>query len=153
MKKILVYVALLTCALMLSACKDTSEKTTEDYTDVELSNDKNAFFEKAEEIKEYSESHLKTAVTQSDMNIESGIVLEKWEALLTEVYECLEKTLPKSEYKALQENESEWLLEKEKAINEASEKWQNGSGEPMARNMAEIQLLEERFSYLVSFLK
>ena len=96
---------------------------------------------------------MKTANTQYEMNTESGVVREKWEALLSEVYKYLEKLLPEGEYKILQENEAEWILEKEKAINEAAEEWKGGSGEPMACNMAAIRCMEERFGYLITLFK
>lgn len=123
-----------------------------DVTPKETTNEKNEFLEKAEEIKEYSETHLKAAETQYEMNTESGIVREKWDELLSEVHNSLEKHLSESDCKKLQENETEWILEKEKAINDAAEEWKGGSGEPMARNMAAIRCMEERFVYLISML-
>ncbi len=116
-------------------------------------NEKEVFSEKADEIKEYSKKHLESATTQYELNTESGIVCEKWDALLSEVYEYLEKELPESKLIKLQDNELEWLSEKEKAINDAAEEWKGGSGEPMARNMAAINCMENRFYYLISLLK
>ncbi len=124
-----------------------------DATEKETSNQKNTFIEKADEIKKYSKNHLESASTQYELNTESGIVCEKWDALLAEVNKYLEKELPESELIKLQDNELEWLSEKEKAINDAAEEWKGGSGEPMARNMAAIHCMEERFSYLISLLK
>lgn len=114
---------------------------------------KGIFLEKAGKIKEYSKEHLEAAVTQYELNTESGTVCEKWEALLSEVNEHLKKALDESELDELQKNETEWLSEKESAINEAAEEWKGGSGEPMARNMAAIRCMEERFNYLISLLK
>ncbi len=124
-----------------------------DATEKETSNQKNTFLEKADEIKKYSKNYLESASTQYELNTESGIVYEKWDALLAEVNKYLEKELPESELIKLQDNELEWLSEKEKAINDAAEEWKGGSGEPMARNMAAIHCMEERFSYLISLLK
>lgn len=123
-----------------------------DTTQKEKSNEKTAFLEKAEEINKYFEDHLKTAETQYEMNTESGIIREKWDSLLSEVHKCLEKKLPESDYKKLQEDDAEWIVEMEKAINDAAEEWKGGSGEPMARNMAAIRCMEERFNYLISLL-
>ena len=123
------------------------------YNENEIANEKNIFLEKAEEIKEYSANHFETALTQYDMNVESGIVRDKWDALLSEVHKYLEKNLTENEYKNLQENEYEWILEKEKAINDAAEEWKGGSGEPMVRNMEAIRLMKERFDYLITLFK
>lgn len=124
-----------------------------DATQKEISYEKNTFLEKADEIKKYSKNHLESASTQYELNTESGIICEKWDALLTEVNKYLEKELSEGELIKLQDNELEWLSEKEKAINDAVEEWKGGSGEPMARNMAANNCMENRFYYLISLLK
>lgn len=130
--------------------------TVVEWGGTELNNsfdDIHVFLKKADEIREYSKNHLESANTQYELNTESGAVLEKWETLLSEVRKYLEKELPDSEYEKLQVNELDWLAEKENAINEAAEEWKGGSGEPMARNMAAIRCIEERFTYLITLLK
>lgn len=113
---------------------------------------KNTFLEKAAEIDEYSKNNLDTAITQHEINIESNTVRKKWEALLAEVYEYLELSLPEDELEGLREDEIKWIAEKENAINEAAREWEGGSGEPMARNMAAVGCMKERFSYYISLL-
>ena len=112
----------------------------------------NSFYEKAELIQEYSDNHLDTAMTQSDINIESGVVFEKWDALLNEVYRYLKTEMPESEFKQLESDELAWIAKKEKAIDEASAQWEGGTGEPMARNMTAIEYTRDRCHYLMSLI-
>lgn len=122
------------------------------YIEVKKPSEKDVFLKKAEEIREYANDRFENAITQYDLNAESGTVREKWDALLSEVQEYLKQELSESEYKELQDSEAEWLIAKEKAINDAAEEWKGGSGEPMARNMAATGCMEERFNYLISLL-
>ena len=160
MKKQILFVLVIMCALVLVSCKADIENAVKDYTDLSFNADKlqeretpdkkDEFIKKAEEIAEYSRNYLETAVTQYEMNTESGVVREKWENLLAEISESLSKNLSESQLVKLEENALEWLSKKESAINKAASEWKGGSGEPMARNMAAIQAMEERFSYLIS---
>lgn len=113
---------------------------------------KNMFLEKADEIEEYSKNYLETAETQVEINSESGIVYKKWDTLLNEIYQYLKTIMSENEFKQLQEDEQDWIVEKENAIDEAGAEWEGGSGEPMARNMAAIQYTEERCYYLISLI-
>lgn len=118
----------------------------------EKSAKKDAFLDEADDIELYSQSHLETAVTQSEINIETGIVYEKWDALLNEVYQYLKTIMSDSEFKQLQEDEIAWIKEKENAIDAAGAEWEGGSVQPMVRNMTAIQYTEERCYYLISLI-
>ena len=113
---------------------------------------KNEFLEKADEIEEYAEEYLNTAGNQHEINSESGIVYQKWDGLLNDVYQYLKTTMPESEFKALQKDELEWIKEKESAVEESARDWLGGSGEAMARNMTAIEYTEERCYYLISLI-
>lgn len=119
----------------------------------EKSAKKDEFLQKADDIEQYSKSHFETAQTQSEINRESGIVYEKWDELLNEVYQYLKTTMPDSEFEQLKNDEFAWIKRKEKAVEEAGEEWAGGSGAPMARNTAAIQQTEERCYYLISLIK
>ena len=111
-----------------------------------------SFYEKAELIQEYSDNHLDTATTQSDINIESGVVFEKWDALLNEVYQYLKTEMSESEFKQPESDELAWIAKKEKAMDEAGAQWEGGTGEAMARNMTAIEYTSERCRYLISLI-
>ena len=127
------------CVLLFS-CNSNEEKYSE-------------FIEKAEEIEEYSKESYETAETQQAMNIESYNVYLKWEALMNEVYEYLGENVSADVFSALEDEQEEWLFEKEKAVEEAAAKWKGGSGEPLARNSEGIKYTKERCYYLISLLK
>lgn len=113
---------------------------------------KNTFLARADEIEIYSRNYLETAETQMEINNESGIVFEKWDKLLNDVYKYLKTIMSTSEFKQLQAEEERWIVEKEKAIAESGAEWSDGSGETMARNLTAIQYTEERCYYLISLI-
>lgn len=122
----------------------------------EMSSDKlakkNAFLETAADIEWYSEQNLDMAGTQAEINRESGIVFEKWDVLLNEVYRYLQTIMSDSDFQQLQNEELIWISEKETAIEEAGAEWGGGSGEPMVRNLTAIQYTKERCYYLISLI-
>lgn len=113
---------------------------------------KDAFLDEADEIELYSENYLETAQTQSEINSESDVVYKKWDRLLNNVYKYLKTIMSENEFKQLQEDEVDWIIEKENAIDAAGAEWEGGSGEPMARNMTAIKYTEERCYYLISLI-
>jgi len=115
-------------------------------------NKKDEFLEIANEIEWYSENYLDTAISQSEMNIESGIVFEKWDVLLNEVYRYLKTVMSDSDFKKLQDDEIAWIAEKESAIAKEGALWKGGSGEIAARNMTAIRFTKDRCYYLISLI-
>lgn len=130
--------------------KPTEKPTPKPVTPVV--SEKDVFYEKAAAIQNYSEKYLETAASQHDLNRESGIVFEKWDDLLNDVYDYLKITLSKSEFEKLQKDELEWITEKENAIKKAAADWSGGSGEPYIRNTTGIYYTEERCYYLISLV-
>ena len=110
------------------------------------------FLKTAEEIEEYDENYLQTANTQVDINRESGIVFEKWDDLLNEVYQYLKESMPQDEFEQLRQDEIDWIKEKEAAIEAAGKEWEGGTGEPMARNMTGIDYTRERCYELIDMI-
>jgi len=94
----------------------------------EKSEKKDEFLAKAEGIELYEENSIETAMSQYEINRESGIVYEKWDALLNEVYQYLKTILPDDEFNRLQQDELDWIAEKERAIEKAGAEWAGGSG-------------------------
>lgn len=111
------------------------------------------FLSRAEAIERYSSSHFETAGPQAELNRESGIVYNKWDDLLNDVYQYLKTTLPSDKFSAIKSDELAWIKEKEAAIDAAGAQWAGGSGEPMARNCAGIDYTSKRCYYLISLIK
>ncbi|MCH5188124.1 MAG: DUF1311 domain-containing protein [Oscillospiraceae bacterium] len=114
---------------------------------------KNEFLDKAAEIESYAELYLENAMSQMDINRESGVVYKKWDELLNEVYQYLKTVLTYEEFERLKKDEIEWVKIKEAEIEAAGAEWEGGSGEPMARNMAGIACTEERCYYLIDLIE
>lgn len=113
---------------------------------------KNSFLSKAGQIEMYAKRNLETAMAQQDINRESGVVYQKWDKLLNEVYQYLKATMSKSEFEQLKSDEMAWVYEKEAAIEEEASYWEGGSGEAMARNMTGIDYTSKRCYYLISLI-
>lgn len=113
---------------------------------------KNNYLSRAESIEQYSRNYLDTATSQSSINIESGNVFTKWDVLLNDVYKYLKTIMTKSDFKKLEQEELNWIRQKEAAIEAAAKDWQGGSGEPMARNMTGIDYTKDRCYYLISLI-
>lgn len=113
---------------------------------------KERFLEKAYEIQLYSEEYLDTAQTQSEINYESGVVYQKWDNLLNEIYQYLKSTMSDSVFKQLQKDEHAWVQEKENAIAEAAIEWGSGTGSVMAQNCTAIEYTADRCYYLISLI-
>ena len=114
---------------------------------------KTGFLQQAALIEQYTEDHLNTADTQTDINTESGVVYKMWDGLLNDVYRYLKAILPASEFATLQQDEMDWIAEKEAAIEAAGAEWEGGTGEAMARNMVGIDYTMMRCYYLISLIK
>ncbi len=113
---------------------------------------KNMFLDKADEIEQYAEDYLETATSQSEMNSESYTVYKKWDDLLNEVYQYLKTILPEYQFEQLEDDEIDWIAEKESAIDAAGAEWEGGSGESFVRNVTAIEYTEERCYYLISLI-
>ena len=114
---------------------------------------KDSFLSKAGQIEMYTDKYLETAMAQQDINRESGIVYQKWDDLLNEVYQYLKTIMPSADFERLKADEMAWVYEKEAAIEAEGALWEGGSGEPMARNMTGIDYTAERCYYLISLIR
>jgi len=113
---------------------------------------KDDFLKKAEEIDEYSKNHYENAITQYDLNNESYNVYMKWEALLSEIYQYLNQNMSAGDFSSVEASEKQWKSDMEEAMENEAEKWENGSGEPMAKNSVGIHHTRERCLYLISLI-
>lgn len=126
--------------LLLTAC---SSKDEEMYA---------AFSATAQEIEAFDADWQENAMTQADINVACQASYEKWDALLNEIYQYLEESMPKEEFEALEEEELSWIAEKEAAIEAAGKEWQGGSGEAMARYGTAADYTQERCYTLLSYI-
>ena len=113
---------------------------------------KEKFLNSADEIDRYDKMYLQKAMTQSDMNVESGNVYEMWDKLLNEIYQYIKSVMPYEKFSRLQKDERNWIKEKDSKIVQAAKEWEGGSGSPMAQNYAGLEATKERCYYLISLL-
>ena len=132
--------------------EDEPEDEPEDFDYDESANIQSEYYNKAEEIEIYAQNNLDTAATQTDINLESMIVFEKWDVLLNEVYRHLKSVMPDSEFKQLEADEIKWIKEKEAAIANAVAPVKGGTAEPMARYGTGIEYTRDRCYYLISLI-
>ena len=119
-----------------------------DYTKV-----REGYYNRAEAIEQYSRTYLEPAMTQHDMNRESGEVFQKWDDLLNEVYQYLKQILPSSQFEVLKKEEMTWISRKEKAMEEEEKAWSGGSGAPMAVNGVGISYTKGRCYELIEMIR
>ncbi len=111
------------------------------------------FLSRAAAIEQYSKTNFETAMAQADLNRESGVVFQKWDKLLNDVYQYLKSTLPSGEFAALKKDEVAWVKEKEAAIAKAGAQWEGGSGQTMAKNTVGIDYTSKRCYYLITLIQ
>lgn len=112
-----------------------------------------AFLERARQIEYYETDANLEMLPQTDLNRETGIIFEKWDVLLNDVYQYLKKTLPSSEFATLRKAELQWIKNKEAAIESAGKEWEGGSGEPAARNTTGIRYTKARCYELIEMIR
>lgn len=132
---------------------DKPSKTEEQVTAKEKAAKRDYFYEKCNEITQYADNNLKTATSQADINRESGIVYQKWDNLLNEVYKYLKTIMSEKDFKELETEEREWIADKENAVEEAAAEWEGGSGEVMVRNLTAAEYTETRCYYLIALIQ
>lgn len=135
-----------------SATQETTTTTPPANDEAKKQEARTNFQNKAAAIESYTKTHLDTAMTQSDMNIESGIVGEKWDDLLNEVYQYLKATMPTAQFNALKADEKAWIQRKENAVKNAGAQFAGGSAEILEKNMTYIEYTKERCYYLINLI-
>lgn len=113
---------------------------------------KEEFIKKAEEIDLYTKENLDTAYTQTDMNIESGIVAQKWDDLLNEVYNYLKETMDEEDFETLEKDEIRWIKEKEQAVDNAYKEYDGGALAPLNANSVAIRYTSDKCNYLINLI-
>lgn len=111
------------------------------------------FLSRAQAIEQYSATYFETAASQADLNHESGIVFQKWDELLNDVYQYLKTTLSPDEFSKLQQEEIAWVKEKEAAMESTGALWEGGSGQVMAENSVGIEYTSKRCYYLITLIQ
>lgn len=114
---------------------------------------KNAFYNTVSEITAYEETCYDNIIAQADMNRVSGIVYEKWDTLLNDVYRYLKRTLPDAQFRQLEADELNWIEIKSDAIEHAAAEVRGGSMEPLVRNQTAASYTKDRCLYLISLIQ
>ena len=92
-------------------------------------------------------------LTQADMNLKSQELYELWDGALNYIWGELEATLPEDVFADLQEEQLEWIEEKENAVEEIGKDFENGSLYTLVVNSEAADITEERTYELYELLK
>ena len=134
--------AMLLACLLLAACGAPQAESP--------APTREALLQAVEELNQYEEDHLLTAVTQMEINEQSGILFEKWNALLAETERFAKASLTEEERSKFETDAAAWLQVREQAVEAAGAEVQGGSAESMVRCMESIRYTKERVSALLT---
>ena len=98
------------------------------------------------------EQKLNDAQTQSDMNRYSGELYTLWDNYIIVLWGYLRENLPEAEFSALTDEQLDWIVAKEAAIEEAASDVKGGTMEPLVRNTVATEWTIERIYELVEYL-
>lgn len=90
--------------------------------------------------------------TQMDMNISSSELFRAWDVLLNDIFQYLKQTKPSDEFQKIQEDELDWIVEKEAAIEATQNEYAGGSIMPLMANCTAIDYTKQRCHYLISLI-
>ncbi len=110
------------------------------------------YMRRANDIATYASQTSSETTDQQSMNKHSYEVFQRWDALLNEVYQYLKKTMPANEFQKLQEEEIQWIKEKEAAIKKAGAEYEGGSMQPLIENTTATNYTSSRCYYLISLI-
>ena len=156
MMKKRVLMLLMAMVVMAAGCAAKQENSN-----VEQTAEQGYDISKAEEymtsVEEQSDI-LKTSLeqdelTQSDMNLKSQELYELWDEALNYVWGELETNLPEDAFADLQEEQRDWIEEKESAVEEVGKDFENGSLYTLVVNSEAADITEERTYELYELLK
>lgn len=138
MKRILALCTIM--ALLFAGCASADKEMYETFTAT------------AQEIEAYDAEWQKNAMTQLDLNTFSQTSYIKWDTLLNDIYQYLEKALPADEFEVLESEQIQWIKEKEEAIENATNEWSGGSGEAMVHFGTAAEYTKDRCYYLLTYI-
>lgn len=104
---------------------------------------KDQYLATANGIETYARNYL-DAATDSEIAYESGVVFNKWDVLLNDVYDYLKGVLSTSNFKALETDELNWIVAKEAEMKTTSDQTE--------KNFIGIRYTKERCYYLISLI-
>ena len=119
----------------------------------EISKQKESYLDTARSIEKYESDFLNSASDQNVINVESVNVYEKWDKLLNNVYGYLKTTMSTGDFKKLQKEENDWIIEKENAIKNDSAPYAGDPKETEIGYSTAIRYTRERCYYLISLIK
>lgn len=93
-----------------------------------------------------------STMTQSDMNINAQRRYELWDEVLNKVWDCLERSMDKNDFKALKKEQLEWIDNKEAKMDNAVAEVQGGSLAATVYYGAGAQITERRVYELLEYL-
>ena len=98
------------------------------------------------------ETLFDNARDQSELNRYSGELFKLWDDEINVLWGHLEDAMQESDFDALTEEQVDWIVDKEAAIDKAGSEVSGGSMEPMVRSLTGYEWTRERVYYLMDYL-
>lgn len=92
-------------------------------------------------------------LTQAEMNIKSKELYELWDGALNDMWSELKHSLSQEDFSKMQDEQSTWIAEKEKSVEEVGKEYEGGSIYSLIVNMEAAKITEERVYELYERLK
>lgn len=99
------------------------------------------------------EESIKTDIlTQAEYNEKTKQLYESWDLALNKVWEALQNTLDEEDMASLTIKEREWVIAKERAMEEAGAEFEGGSMQQMVMNQKAAEMTKDRVYELLEIL-
>ena len=98
------------------------------------------------------EALLQNALDQASLNRYSGQLFTLWDDEINLLWAHLKNSMEESAFDALTDEQIDWIVQKEAAIDAAGNEFAGGSAEQMARSIKGYELTQARVYYLMDFL-
>lgn len=98
------------------------------------------------------ETLFDNARDQSEMNRYSGELFKLWDDEINVLWAHLKGAMDADAFDALTEEQVDWIVDKEAAIDEAGSEVSGGSMEPMVRSLTGYEWTRDRVYYLMDYL-
>lgn len=124
-----------------------NDKTTTSYEKMSC---KELYLKKLAELDEEQRQVYNQNVGMTQININTGELYEKWDAMLNEIYGVLKEQLSTSEMDALRTKQRAWIKYRDKKAEEARAEYEGGTIAPTMYNDSRIHTTRERCYELVN---
>lgn len=98
------------------------------------------------------ETLFDNARDQSELNRYSGALFTLWDDEINALWAHLKDSMDASSFDSLTDEQIDWIVDKEAAIDQAGSEVSGGTMEPMVRNLTGYEWTRDRVYYLMDYL-